>query len=487
VSLLHRARVRRIAVAVHRWLGVGLCGLFLLWFASGLGMLVWDFPGVTSGDRLARSPAVDASTVAVSMADAHARLGSTMPVARVRLGVFDRRPVYRFDIAGRERVVYADTGEPQSGISTAALARVASAWTGRPPGLAVAERIDVDQWTVEGTFRELAPLWKYSWPTGEQVYVSQTTGEVVQYTTAASRIGAYFGPIPHWLFFTPLRRHPTMWTAVVVAASGAGAFSAVLGILIAVTVFSPAKRYRAGGAPAAIPYRGPKRWHVALGLVFGAAAATWAFSGMLSMDPFATGSASRIPESLLGGCDLESATARDVRTALVLAGGTVVQLECASLAGEPLYLATLTGGATRIVPIGGAVRSEFSANAIAASAAGWSPGSRVAGVIVVTKYDRYYLDRHRRRPLPVLLVRLDDADGTRLYVDPKTASVAGSYSSRQWTARWLYHGLHSLDFPWLYETRPSWDLIVVGFMLGGAALSVTAIVLSWKVVTGRRS
>src|SRR5207302_1982177 len=74
---------------------------------------------------------------------------------------------------------------------------------------------------------------------------------------------------------------------------------------------------------------------------------------------------------------------------------------------------------------------------------------------------------------------------TRYYIDPKTARVVGSYSARNWMARWLYHGLHSVDFPWLYNYRPAWDIVVIVFMLGGTALCVTSFILAWRVV-GRK-
>jgi hypothetical protein len=48
--------------------------------------------------------------------------------------------------------------------------------------------------------------------------------------------------------------------------------------------------------------------------------------------------------------------------------------------------------------------------------------------------------------------------------------------------RWLYHGLRSLDFPWLYQRRPLWDIIMIAFMAGGTALCVTSLVLAWRVV-----
>jgi hypothetical protein len=97
-------------------------------------------------------------------------------------------------------------------------------------------------------------------------------------------------------------------------------------------------------------------------------------------------------------------------------------------------------------------------------------------------YDAYYLDRHHERPLPVVLAVLNDAESTRYYIDPKTGRQVGGYSSSRWVTRWLYHGLHSMDFPWLYKYRPLWDIVVISFMLGGTALCVTSLILAWRVL-----
>ena len=76
----------RVAIFVHRWLGVALCLLFLLWFASGIGMMYWDFPNVTAADRLERSPALDAAAT-TSDATNHARsLGHRADLARISDG-----------------------------------------------------------------------------------------------------------------------------------------------------------------------------------------------------------------------------------------------------------------------------------------------------------------------------------------------------------------------------------------------------------------
>ena len=42
-----------------------------------------------------------------------------------------------------------------------------------------------------------------------------------------------------------------------------------------------------------------------------------------------------------------------------------------------------------------------------------------------------------------------------------------------------------MNFPWLYNHRPAWDVVVAAFMFGGTALSVTSLVLAWQVL-GRK-
>ncbi len=480
----------KIVIFVHRWLGVALCLIFLLWFPSGIGMMYWDFPSVSTADRLERSPVLDPASIRVSPLEAYNTLGGVPPATQVGLNTFDGRPAYRVRAGRDETIVYADTGETRGEVTREMVDRIASRWTRQPVSAARIDRVeDVDQWTVQGALRSRRPLWKYSWPNGEQVYVAQATGEVVQYTTTASRIGAYLGAIPHWLYFTPLRKHQPQWSAFVIWTSGLGTIAAVLGLLVGVWMYSPSKPYRSSGAATSIPYRGQKRWHMIFGLIFGVAAATWAFSGMLSMDPFPTRSRGRsdddasVAQALHGRFQLDAFAARHPRDAIAqLAPLAVKELELTSLAGEAVYLAILDGGGTRIVPMHGDSRTEFDRQRIIDIVTGATQRTGGAEIRVLDQYDSYYLDRHRKRPLPVILARLNDSAQTRYYIDPRTGRLAGSYSARNWMSRWLYHGLHSLDFPWLYNYRPAWDIVVITFMLGGTALCVTSLILAWRVM-----
>jgi len=455
-------QLRKFVILCHRWLGTVFCLLFLMWFLSGVVMMYWDYPLVGEHERLEHEKPLDPQSVRVTPMQAYAALGSSFPPDFVRMAVLDGRPLYRFQIGGSQSMVYADDASVQDEIPQDMSLRIASAWTGRPASAAKFEGMitQPDQWTVSGEFRRLRPLWKYSWPDGEEVYVSKVTGEVVQSTTRESRIGAYFGAIPHWLYFTPLRRNGRLWNKVVVWSSGIGAVTSLLGLVVGLWISLPIMR---------IPYTGPKRWHAILGLIFGLITCTWVFSGMLSMEPFdwQSGPDGEAQEAALRGSEwrAEAFAGKSPAQALVQAGGAK-ELELAFFAGEPVYL------------VDGAAPTLFDPDRVAELMTAASTPVRVAEARVVREYEPYYVARNHGRPLPVLFMRL--ADGSMFYVDLKTARIVQSYSSRSRWSRWLYHGLHSIDLPWLYRHRPAWDLFVLTLLLGGAALSVTSVMIAWQ-------
>ena len=63
--------LKRTAILVHRWLGVVLCLVFLVWFSSGIGMMYWDFPEVTAADRIERAPALTPAAIKLSPLEAY--------------------------------------------------------------------------------------------------------------------------------------------------------------------------------------------------------------------------------------------------------------------------------------------------------------------------------------------------------------------------------------------------------------------------------
>jgi len=491
MPMMSRAPVwfRKYAILCHRWMGVTFCVLFAMWFVSGIVLMYWDYPGVGSRDRLSRAAALDASRIRLSPNEAFKRLDTTQTPNQVRLSMVDGRPAYRFHFGRLPSIVYADNGQLEDEFPPDMTLRIASAWTGQAASAAKFEGAltEEDQWTVSGEFRELRPLMKYAWPDGAEVYVSQVTGEVAQASTRGSRMGAYFGAIPHWLYFTPLRKKGLLWSRVVVWSSGIGTVMTIFGLAVGILLYSPSeKRYRFPTGRSSVPYAGQKRWHTMLGLLFGLVTCTWVFSGMLSMEPFDWQSGAdglQLARALRGGqVDLAKFGAKLPGQALaeVPAGLRVKDLELTSFAGQSVYLAQESPERSWIVPVDGAPVPQFDPARVTGVLAKASQPYHLAEVRVVNEYEPYYVDRHHNRPLPALFVRLEDPKGSMYYVDLKTGRLAEGYVSGSRWSRWLYHGLHSFDLPWLYRHRPAWDIVVLTLMLGGTALCVTSLVIGWR-------
>jgi hypothetical protein len=87
---------------------------------------------------------------------------------------------------------------------------------------------------------------------------------------------------------------------------------------------------------------------------------------------------------------------------------------------------------------------------------------------------------HIERRLPMLRVEFDDAANTWLHVDPYTAAIHNHIDTHARWKRWLFAAFHSWDLRGLVERRPLWDVLMIGFSLGGFALCVTSVVIGWR-------
>ncbi len=80
-------------VVLHRWLGIGFCLLFAMWFASGIVMHFVPFPSLTEEGRLAGMSPIDLSQVRHGPDEA-ASASDASNARRVRLLQRPDGPVY---------------------------------------------------------------------------------------------------------------------------------------------------------------------------------------------------------------------------------------------------------------------------------------------------------------------------------------------------------------------------------------------------------
>jgi hypothetical protein len=83
------------------------------------------------------------------------------------------------------------------------------------------------------------------------------------------------------------------------------------------------------------------------------------------------------------------------------------------------------------------------------------------------------------KTLPVLRLKFDDPQDTWLYMTPSHGQIvkADRMDRRN---RWGYYGLHGLDFAFLYDNRPLWDIVGVALLLGTTVLSCTTLVPMYR-------
>ncbi len=500
---------RKALIYTHRWAGIVLTSVFVVWFVSGVVFVYVGMPALAAEERLLRMEPLDVSTVAVAPAAAAAAAGLGSP-SRVRIAMYAGRPVYRFWSGGGWQTVYADTGELLPPLTADdAMATLRRFVPEQANALRYQTRLtDSDQWTLQGSARAAMPLHRIALGDAARTeyYISERTGEPVLRTTFNGRFWGYMSAVLHWLYFTPLRRHGDLWAQVVVWSSLAGTVMVAMGMTIGIWRYSLSGRFRLRGTRSHSPYAGWIKWHHYTGLVFGFFACTWAFSGALSMEPFAfleTSEPSRaLREAATGGpVDLRPVTVERIRAVTDMARRSFEpkELEFLQFLGEPYFVAYAPPSAEERPPWRNDDVSDASAMYIdrqhvtlsvrhpergpvvafdrdtmwtVAKAA--MPGVPMTDAEWLGAYDAYYYSRKGTQPLPVLRIRYADARSTWLYLDPQRGIIAARFERASRWNRWLYHGFHSLDFPFLYYRRPLWDVVVILLSMGGVAISVTS-------------
>jgi uncharacterized iron-regulated membrane protein len=105
---------------------------------------------------------------------------------------------------------------------------------------------------------------------------------------------------------------------------------------------------------------------------------------------------------------------------------------------------------------------------------------RIESAELMKREDNYYYGSPASDGfvLPVYRVTLSDAGHTRYYFDPRTGALIGRIDSARRGYRWLFDGLHHLDFFAWMRWRPLWDAIVLLLMFGGIGVTGTGCYLA---------
>jgi uncharacterized iron-regulated membrane protein len=469
----------RALTLVHRWLGIPLCLLFAMWFASGIVMHFVPFPTLTEAERLDGLAPIELPRVLHSPSEA-VQASGIKDVTRVRLLQRSDGPGFLVSAASGVAAFRAGNLSPAA-LPTQGLALAVALDHARRRGMDVARAevsalTAIDQWTVSGGFDPHRPLFRISLndQPDTELYVSSTTGEVVCDTTRHERWWNYVGSVAHWIYPAALRSRPAVWSATVWLLSLAALITALAGSMLGIL------RVKMTDGRIASPYQGWQKWHHVLGLVCMIFVLTWIFSGWLSMDHgrlFSTGKLSSAETAAIAGTPAwESMPAREAQS--ISAHAREVEW---FVFNRKFYRRDRTSlDAQRLVSLDSGVygslpqREFLDPGEISAFVERLASGCNVP--VIVHANDNYAIVG----PIPNAPVYRSVCGGVWFHIDGASGAILERLDPSRRAYRWFYSALHTMDFPILSARRTLRSALVVILCGFGFVFSLTGVVIGWR-------
>jgi hypothetical protein len=465
-------------VLLHRWLGIGFCLLFAMWFASGIVMHFVPFPQLAEAERFAGLLSIDLSQLRHGPDEAVAA-GDAGRTRRARLVQRVDGPVYITSGASKPVAVHADDLSDAS-VKSEQLALAIAQAHARQRGIDASAAVSAgvagyDQWSVPNGFDYHRPLYRVALDdsAGTELYVSSTTGEIVLATGRDERLWNYVGSVAHWLYPTILRSNAAAWDKTVWTLSLLALVTAIIGTVLGVT------RLQVSRGHVRSPFQGWHAWHHVLGLFIATFLLAWIFSGWLSMDSgllFSRGRLSQAEAARVVATPAWRTLAGDQR----LITTPVKEVEWFAL-GEHFYRREQAGLASQsIFAIGSAAgdseppQSFLSARQVDAFVQRIAQGC--AAPTIVGAHDSYPMASR----IPGAPVYRSICGDVWFHVDGGTGALLERMDASRRSYRWLYSGLHTLDFPVLMDHLMLRSVLIIVLCLLGFVFSVTGVVIGWR-------
>lgn len=479
----------RLLFLLHRYLGIAVGFVLLLWCVSGFVMMYMPYPEMTQDETYQYLPPLSLDTCCTLPTDTGLERSQFDSVTIEMLT--DDTPVLRLRERGLPlRSFELSTGAEVPGISPDIALAIAKGIDRRlfeSVGVVGFERVSVDQWTVSGEYSSHRPMYLFQAADDRntQWYVSSRTGDIVLTTTGKERAWNYFGAVVHWLYPVILRQSPVLWAQTVIWLSIAGVFLTATGLYIGCRQFKRKRR-----SPQS-PYRGVALWHHYSGLLSGILLLFWVGSGALSMNPWGLleGESARTELDALSGKPLQWTDIQSLLIALpeFHLPESIARIELVNQAGRSFVLTTTSSGqgqrydgvSLELVPL-----TQDSLHALAVQMLAEIP---VRKADMLENEDAYYYAHHSAPTFPVFRVIADDVEQRRYYLSPVTGQLLAKVDGGAKVYRWLFAGFHRGDFVTVIRNRPLWDVLMWLGLLSVTLLSGTGTVMAWKRLRGQTS
>lgn len=476
----------RFLTLAHRWMGVVLCLFFAAWFLSGAVLIYHPFPSLSQEVRLSRSPVVELQKILIPP---YETVKSAENLDRIRLIDLEGQPIYVLhSLDGVIEVVNASDGKLISPLLKISAERIAEKFSGNS-ALSVEGPLDYDQWIVPNRYDPYRPFFRVSMQDEKNtvLYVSAQTGEVLQKTEGSERAWSYIGAVVHWIYPTILRSNWALWDQVVWWFSLAGVVTTLIGLLLGVKRLRGVRDEKIMGVSS--PFKGWLRVHHILGVFAGVIILTWIFSGWLSMDHgriFSKPNPDASQIEKFRALPLER-TVNTVSLEALKSLRNFIEVEFVTVGGQSFIVAKNINGLKLFKSANSNSFSQYKLTEpeiINAVQKAW-PDIDIQSTQRPNESDIYGQLREGSLPKNTLRVILDDSSQTWIHIDMDSGQIVSVMDKSRRVYRWLFNGLHSLDFPGLVSHRPLWDILILLLLGFGFLFSLTGVVVGWKRLTNK--
>jgi hypothetical protein len=464
----------------HRYLGIFLGVLMVVWCLSGFIMMYKSYPELTETDLLSLLPTFSNENCCTELSLPGL---DEQEYQQFHLQMLEGMPVLHLEVEdGRLITIDLKHNRVFHSIQTMFAEQMVDEFSLRSgyPDAQLESTIHNDQWTVYGAYDPHRPLYQVNAhdPVGTQWYLSSRTGEIVQLTTREERVWGFLGAVIHWLYPTILREKVTLWSQTVI-------WLTIIGIFLTATgLFFGLRQYKQRQSGRMSPYQGLSFWHHYSGLLFGVLTFSWVLSGLFSMQPWGLmeGEGVQSEQAMLRGGSINWQTINSILPTIedIQLPVNTVKIEGSLLQGQlALYSVSENGNKFRFSP-DKLEPLSLDENRLQELAAALSPEGMPIEAGMLYEEDSYFYNHHVAVQLPAYRVIANDGKRTHFYLDPVNGKILDKIDTEDKWYRWLHYGLHRGDFTLFLRSRPAWDIFMWVLLLGVTSVCITGMCMGFR-------
>ncbi|HBG41647.1 MAG TPA: hypothetical protein DDW85_09565 [Porphyromonadaceae bacterium] len=476
-------KVRAFMFSLHRITGTIISLFFFMWFISGLVLIYYPFPNVSPSQKYENMDALpdslpDINSILVRLPES----GKTIKKLSVRY--FRGQTLFTVKTNDRAYTICSDTLKAVNPLTWESIEHTAKKWVDAPI-IKIDTLTERDQWIMYSRYKAEMPIYKFYFNDKQkhQLYISSRTGEVQQFTDKGQRFRAFMGAIPHKFYIPAIRKNTKTWTTLLTIGGVIALIAALSGIYLGVYItYRKYKAKRRIGSP----YKNYwYKWHHILGLIFGIFLATFAFSGAMALQRIPswvikTHGDYRVSSSQLRGKYLSADSYKLDYRILAKKYPDIKSIEWEHFQEVPIYNIVVGNKEIRIDASSSDVKELYLQPSVVEKAVqSIHKTSELMSTTLINEYDEYYLSKERSLPLPIYKIKVENADNSIYYINPKTGDFKYFNQSRK-AKKWIFSGLHYLNIKWLVERPVLWTIAIWLLCLGGACVSFSGIWLGIK-------